>query len=86
MHSIEAVAAFIAGGGQVVRLQETVPVTAPEIMEYLAAHGIKAKYSTRHPRLFLCKGKLISLTQLVALANHHRRGRQLPLFVPAVRI
>jgi len=86
MHTANAISNFIEGGGQVVRLQGTIPVTAPEVLEYLLARGIRADYSPGHSRLYLCKGKLISLSKLLEVANTHRRGQRLPPFVARIRI
>jgi len=86
MHSADAIAAFIEKGGRVVRLQGTVPVTAPEVLEYLSARGIRAGYSPGHSRLYLCKGKLTTLSKLLEMANHHRRVQQLPPFVARARL
>ena len=86
MDSNDPIAAFIEKGGRVVRLQETLPVTAPEVLEYLVSLGITANYSPGHPRFFLYKGQLVSLGKLVAVANRHRRAEHLPPFVPRARI
>ena len=86
MHSIEAIAAFFEKGGQVEKLQGTIPVTAPEVLEYLRCRGIRANYSPGHPRLFLCKGKLVTLGELVEVANGHRSTHQLPPFVLRARV
>ncbi len=86
MSSADPIAAFFEKGRQVVRLQETIPVTAPEVIEYLITHGIEAKYSPRHSSRYLYKGKLVSLNKLVAVANRHRRAQQLPLFVRRAKL
>jgi len=86
MHSADAISNFIEKGGRVVRLQGTIPVTAPEVLEYLLARGIRADYSPGHSRLYLCKGKLITLSKLIELANRHRRGQHLPPFVARTRV
>ena len=86
MHTTDAIAAFFLKGGRVVRLQESIPVTVPEVLEYLLASGIRAKFSTRHPRLYRCKGKLVPLSKLVEVANRHRRAEQLPPFVSRAKV
>jgi hypothetical protein len=86
MHSTDAIAAFFEKGGRVVRLQESIPVTAPEVVEYLLASGIRANFSPRHSRLYLCKGQLVPLSKLVEVANSHRRAQQLPPFVARARV
>jgi len=45
MQSSDAIAAFLENGGRVVRLQGTLPVTGPEVLEYLGGCGITATYS-----------------------------------------
>ena len=86
MHSVDAISNFIEKGGRVVRLPGTTPVTAPEVLEYLLARGIRADYSPGYSRRFLCKGKLITLSKLLEEANSHRRRQQLPLFVARARV
>ena len=86
MHSSDAIAAFIAKGGRVVRLQETIPVTAREVLEYLVRCGITAEYSPRHSRRYIYQGQLVGLSKLVAVANNRRRAERLPLFVPRVKL
>ena len=65
--------------------QQTVPVTGPEVVEYLVSSGFRAKFSTRDSR-FYYEGKQCNLTQLVELANTHRAARQLPPFAARVNI
>jgi hypothetical protein len=86
MHSSDAIAAFLEKGGRVEKLQGTLPVTGPEVLEYLVACGITATYSPGHPRFYLYKGQLVSLSKLVAVANRRRRVDHLPPFVPRARI
>jgi hypothetical protein len=86
MQSSDAIAAFLENGGRVVRLQGTLPVTGPEVLEYLGGCGITATYSPGHPRFYLYKGQLVSLSKLVAVANRRRQAEQLPPFVPRARI
>ena len=86
MYSTDAIAAFFRKGGRVVKLQEPIPVTPSEVLEYLLATGIKANFSRRHSRLYLCKGKLVTLSKLVEVANGHRRAQQLPPFVARVSL
>ena len=86
MHSTDAIAAFFENGGQVSKLEGTVPVRAPEVLEYLGRHGIRASYSSGHPRLFVCNGKNITLRKLVEVANGKRRSQQLPPFVLKAKV
>jgi|SoiMethySBSTD1v2_1073268.scaffolds.fasta_scaffold12722_3 hypothetical protein len=86
MHSADAISAFIEKGGRVVRLQGTIPVTVAEVLDYLWSRGVRADYSPGHARLYVCKGKLITLSKLLEVANRHRRAEQLPPFVARVRV
>jgi hypothetical protein len=86
MDSADAISEFIEKGGRVVRLQGTIPVTAPEVLEYLLARGIRADYSPGHPRRYLCKGNSVTLSKLLAVANTYRRRQQLPPFVARTRV
>ena len=86
MHSTDAIAAFFKKGGRVVKLQESIPVRAPEVLEYLQASGVSANFSPRHSRRYLCNGKLVPLTTLVEVANSHRRAQQLPPFVAHAKV
>jgi len=86
MHSIDAIAAFFEKGGRVVKLQESIPVRAPEVLEYLNATGISANFSPRHSRRYLFKGKLVPLSKLVEVANGHRRAQELPPFVAQAKV
>ena len=86
MHSTDAIAAYFEKGGQVLKLEGTIPVRAPDVLEYLGCRGIIASYSPGQRRLFLCNGKLITLTKLVEVANSDRRARQLPAFVLRAKV
>jgi hypothetical protein len=79
-----AVADYLRGGGHVLRVRETIPATDQEIIEYLAACGIHAKYSEGDWRPYLCHGKRRSAGALVRLANRYRHEQHLAPF--ALRI
>ena len=85
MHS-DVVAEFIRNGGRIVTVQGSIPVTAPEVVEYLSRQGISVGYSPGHSRLYLCRGKLVSLKKLVETANGYRCEQNLPPFVPRTRV
>ena len=86
MDSADAISEFIEKGGRIVTLQGTIPVTAPEVLEYLLARGIRVDYSPAHPRRYLCKGKSVTLNTLLAVANTFRRRQQLPPFVARTKV
>ena len=80
-----AIADFLEAGGRVSRVKASVRVTEGELLDYLANCGIVAKYTPGDYRAYLCEGKRVSLSRLVALANEHRRSLHLPPFAPRVR-
>jgi hypothetical protein len=84
VHS-KAIADFLKNGGRVVKAQDTVTVTGPEVQDYLVSCGFRVKYSPRDSRYYY-EGKQCSLTKLVELANIHRTTRQLPPFAAKVNI
>ena len=86
MHSTEAITAYFEKGGRILKLEGTIPVRAPDVLEYLGRRGIRASYSPGPRRLFLCNGKLVTLTTLVEVANGDRRARQLPAFVLKAKV
>jgi hypothetical protein len=76
-----AIADFVKKGGRVMKIAEALPVTGPEVLDYLSSCGIAAKpcfTSTRDT--YVCNGKYVSLRKLVDVANGHRLSQQLPLF------
>ena len=82
--SQQAVADFIQKGGSVVKVQQTIPVTAPEVLNYLTASGLCANYSPGKSGLYMCNGKVLSLRKLILVANEHRRTEELPPFVARI--
>ena len=81
-----AVADFLKAGGRVRRVKDSVRVTESELRDYLANCGMKAKYSVGDSRAYLCEGRRVSATKLIAIANEHRRSLQLPPFALRVSI
>ena len=75
-----AVADFLKAGGRVRRVKDSVRVTESELLDYLANCGMKVKYSAGDSRTYLCEGKRVSATKLIAIANEQRRSLQLPPF------
>jgi hypothetical protein len=82
--SLDPIADFIQKGGRIVKLQHTIPVTGSEVLDYLANCGLSANYSPGNSRLYLCKGRLLSLRKLIKVANGYRSEQQLPPFVARV--
>jgi len=74
-----AISAFLAGGGQIVKVQEPVQATTQDVLGYLQGCGVAATYSS-NPNVYWCKRKRVSLSQVVVVANRQRRTRQLPPF------
>ena len=81
-----AVAEFLQAGGRVSRLPESIPVTEAELLQYLESCGIAAEYRAGDTKAYLCAGKRMSLSKLVALANDLRRSAHLPPFAAQVVI
>ena len=81
-----AIAFFLKAGGSISHLKESVRVSEGELLEYLASCGITAKYTPGDYRAYLCEGKRISLSRLVALANDRRRSLHLPPFALKIAI
>ena len=81
-----AVAEFLQAGGRVSRLPDSIRVTEAELLQYLESCGIAAEYRAGDTRAYLCAGKRVSLSKLIALANERRRSLQLPPFAAQVVI
>jgi len=81
-----AIAEFLQAGGRICHVKESVRVTESELLEYLASCGIAAKYSAGDLRAYMCQGKRVSASKLIAIANEHRRSLQLPPFALRVAI
>ena len=81
-----AIAEFLKAGGRVSRLKGSVRVSEAELIDYLASCGITAKYQAGDARAYVCQGKRVSASKLVAIANEHRRSGGLPPFSLRVAI
>ena len=75
-----AISAFLAGGGQIVKLQESIPATTQDVLDDLQSCGVTAKYSESDPKFYWCEGKRVRLGHVVVVANRQRRTQQLPPF------
>jgi hypothetical protein len=73
-----AITEFLEAGGRVSRAEGSVPVSEPELLNYLASCGITARYRAGDSREYLCQGKRLSVRKLLAIANEHRRSLELP--------
>ena len=60
-------------------LQQSIPVSVVEVIDYLATYGLSAKYSPGRSKLFHCNGKPLSLVKLITLANQYRSDKSYPL-------
>jgi hypothetical protein len=77
----EAIAEFVKNGGKVVKVPETIPVTGPEVLEYLRSCGIEAAFAPSSSiTAYMYKGRHVSLRKLVDIANKHRLAKELPPF------
>jgi len=75
-----AIAEFLHAGGRISRVRESVVVSEPELLDYLARCGFAAKYQAGDSSAYLCQRKPASTSKLVALANERRRMADLPPF------
>lgn len=82
--STNAIADFMRRGGRVVKVQATISVTVPELLDYLAGYDIRPKYSPRDSRAYLYNGKRFNVSKLIELAN--RRVERLAPFAARVHI
>ena len=79
--SAEAIAEFMANGGNVLKAPETIRVTAREVVDYLRSRGIAVGFSRSSARAaYTCDGKRVSLRKLVDVANRYRSADHLPPF------
>ena len=74
-----AIAKFLDAGGRVSHVKETVEVSEPELLRFLADCGIVVTYRAEG-RCFRYQGKRITLSALVPVANRHRSLIGLPPF------
>jgi len=75
-----AISAFLAEGGQIVKVQEPTQVTTQDVLDYLQSCGVAATYSKSNPNVYWCKRKRVRLSQVVVVANRQRRTQHLPPF------
>jgi hypothetical protein len=78
------IADYLNGGGHVRRGEEIIPATTHEIIAYLASQGVKARYCPGDAKLYLCRGRRVSASDLVGIANRLRRADSVPVF--AIRL
>jgi hypothetical protein len=81
LSNASAISAFLARGGQIVRVQEAIRVTAQDVLDYLKSCGVVARHSGRESKVYLYEGKRVKLGHVVAMANRQRDTQQLPPFV-----
>ena len=81
-----AIADFLKAGGRVSHVKESVRVTESELLDYLAGCGVRARYMGGDTRAYMCGGKRVSASQLISIANEHRRSLHLPPFALRVVI
>ena len=77
-----AIAEFLKSGGRISRVKESIRVSEPELLDYLASCGVTAKHQAGDSRTYVCQGKRVSMSKLIAIANEHRRAVELPPFSP----
>jgi hypothetical protein len=82
MNSVDAsaIADFLKEGGRIVKVPESILVTAQDVRDYLKSCGVTGTCSADNLMVYLFDGKRIGLSKIVALANRQRTTQQLPLF------
>jgi hypothetical protein len=75
-----AIAAFLTGGGQILKVPEAILVPVQDVLEFLKCCGLAATHSGTETKVYWCEGKRMHLSNVVALANVRRRAQQLPPF------
>jgi len=75
-----AIADYLKEGGRIIKVEETVPVRAQEILDYLAALGLTAKYHPGDSKPYAHNHRRYSIDGLVRLANEHRQAEKHPPF------
>jgi hypothetical protein len=79
--TVQAIADFLHRDGRVVKLPEAITVTDADVIAYLLRSGIAVRRTDNNwTTAYLYRGKRVSLTTLVKLANQTRRKEQLPPF------
>jgi hypothetical protein len=81
-----AVAEFLKAGGYVSHVKESVGVSEAELLDYLASCGITVKYRAGDLKAYICDGKRVSTSKLIAVANELRRAQDVPPFSLRVAI
>lgn len=75
-----AIAAFLTGGGEILKVPEAILVTVQDVLEFLECCGLATTYSGKETKVYWCEGKRMKLRNVVALANVQRRAQQLAPF------
>jgi hypothetical protein len=75
-----AIAAFLMGGGQILKVPEAILVTVQDRSGFLECCGLATTYSEKETKVYWCEGKRMKLRNIVASANVQRRAQQLPPF------
>ncbi len=75
-----AIAAFLTGGGQILKVPEAILVPVQDVLEFLECCGLAVTDSGKEAKVYWCDGKKMKLGSLVTLANARRRAQQLPPF------
>jgi hypothetical protein len=63
---------------RITKLSPTIAVTVRELLDYLRACGVAARYADESFNGYVCRGKRVNLSTLLRLANAHRSANDLP--------
>ena len=80
----KAIAEFLNGGGRIARVKDPVTATEQEVIDFLSACGVTAKYLPGDMKAYWYNNRRVSMTALVRLANTYRYAQQLAPF--AIRL
>jgi hypothetical protein len=67
-----------ASDQRITKLTPANAVTVRELLDYLCACGVAARYADESFNGYVCRGKRVNLNTLLQLANAHRSANDLP--------
>ena len=78
----DLIADYIARGGTVRRLATPEPTTVSDILDYLRDCDLEVRTARGHAAgdRYIFQNKVVTLWELVSIANEHRAKRKLPPF------
>ena len=74
----DAIANFLAQGGQVLKASAAIPATEQDVLVYLASCGLRVRYVPGTSNPYSCMQRRYNANGLLKLANEYRRSQKLP--------